>query len=302
MKKLLLTVAAMAAMTAANAQTTYNYFDPADCDANGWLWFDTQEKLDKYCGFGNKYKIQLQSATWEDGDGQFAEPECYADEEGYNEAGELGGEGAKTGAIILPAADKTTDDPKGGGIMMWLPDCAEFDLFLSTENDRICGGIFGAKDWVESIDTQVIKAYLSMNWGLLKPIAMTSQVQWNNIQAVTNDNTGMSLASPKGEKVTALIRNNMKYPLLVQGIKVMTYSEASAGVDDIESDASALKLALDGKTINASEDAAISVYTTAGALVAAGNGSSLSLDGVAAGIYVAKATSANGTATLKLAL
>lgn len=302
MKKLLLTVAAMAAMTAANAQTTYNYFDPADCDANGWLWFDTQEKLDKYCGFGNKYKIQLQSATWEDGDGQFAEPECYADEEGYNEAGELGGEGAKTGAIILPAADKTTYDPKGGGIMMWLPDCAEFDLFLSTENDRICGGIFGAKDWVESIDTQVIKAYLSMNWGLLKPIAMTSQVQWNNIQAVTNDNTGMSLASPKGEKVTALIRNNMKYPLLVQGIKVMTYSEASAGVDDIESDASALKLALDGKTINASEDAAISVYTTAGALVAAGNGSSLSLDGVAAGIYVAKATSANGTATLKLAL
>lgn len=302
MKKLLLTVAAMAAMTAANAQTTYNYFDPADCDANGWLWFDTQEKLDKYCGFGNKYKIQLQSATWEDGDGQFAEPECYADEEGYNEAGELGGEGAKTGAIILPAADKTTDDPKGGGIMMWLPDCAEFDLFLSTENDRICGGIFGAKDWVESIDTQVIKAYLSMNWGLLKPIAMTSQVQWNNIQAVTNGNTGMSLASPKGEKVTALIRNNMKYPLLVQGIKVMTYSEASAGVDDIESDASALKLALDGKTINASEDAAINVYTTAGALVAAGNGSSLSLDGVAAGIYVAKATSANGTATLKLAL
>lgn len=301
MKKLLLTMAAMAAMTAANAQTTYNYFDPSDCDANGWLWFDTQEKIDKYCGFGSKYKIQLQSATFEDGDGQFAEPECYADEEGYNEAGELGGEGSRTGAIILPAASTTNDNPNGGGIMMWLPDCAEFDLFLSTENDRICGGIFGAKGWVEPIDTQVIKAYLSMNWGLLKPIATTSQVQWNNIQAVTNGNTGMSLASPKGEKVTALIRNNMKYPLLVQGIKVLTYTATSAGVDGIESDASALKLTLDGKTINASEEAAINVYTTAGALVAAANGPTLDLDGIAAGVYVAKATSSNGTATLKIA-
>lgn len=302
MKKLLLTVAAMAAMTAAIAQTTYNYFDPADCDANGWLWFDTQEKIDKYCGFGNKYKIQLQSATFEDGDGQFAEPECYADEEGYNEAGEQGGEGSKTGAIILPAAASTNDAPSGGGIMMWLPDCAEFDLFFSTENDRICVGLSGAKGHVEAIDVQNIKTYLNMPWGSLRPLASVSQFQWNNIQTIENGVTGMSLASPKGEKVTALVRNNMKYPLLVQGIKVMTYSEASAGVDGIESDASALKLALDGKTINATEDAAISVYTTAGALVAAGNGSSLSLDGVAAGIYVAKATSANGTATLKLAL
>ena len=25
-----------------------NLFTPADCDSNGWLWFDTQEKIDKY--------------------------------------------------------------------------------------------------------------------------------------------------------------------------------------------------------------------------------------------------------------
>lgn len=30
----------------ANAQE-YNLFDPADVDANGWIWFDTQEKIDK---------------------------------------------------------------------------------------------------------------------------------------------------------------------------------------------------------------------------------------------------------------
>lgn len=56
MKKVLLTLAALTAVSIANAQQTYNYFDPADCDADGWLWFDTQEKLEKYCGFENEGK------------------------------------------------------------------------------------------------------------------------------------------------------------------------------------------------------------------------------------------------------
>lgn len=303
MKKLLLTMAAMAAMTAANAQTTYNYFDPADCDANGWLWFDTQEKIDKYCGFGSKYKIQLQSATFESSDGVYEEPECYADEEGYNAAGELGGEGSKTGAIILPNGSKNlVGSGDGGGIMLWLPDCAEFDLFLSTENTDIYAGVFAAMDsWAEPIDCGEVQIF---TYAIFKdiPVANSSQCQWNNIQNLKNQNNNLTIASPKGHKVTALVRNNMKYPLLVQGIKVLTYTATSAGVDGIESDASALKLTLDGKTINASEEAAINVYNAAGTLVAAANGPTLDLDGIAAGVYVAKATSSNGTATLKIAL
>lgn len=34
-----------------------NLFTPADCDSNGWLWFDTQEKIDKYVGDMNSDKI-----------------------------------------------------------------------------------------------------------------------------------------------------------------------------------------------------------------------------------------------------
>ena len=71
MKKVLLTLAALTAVSIANAQQTYNYFDPADCDADGWLWFDTQEKLEKYCGFENEgKKIILLSATWENSNGE----------------------------------------------------------------------------------------------------------------------------------------------------------------------------------------------------------------------------------------
>lgn len=44
MKKFLLAIAAFATVSGLSAQQTYNYFDAADVDANGWLWFDTQAK------------------------------------------------------------------------------------------------------------------------------------------------------------------------------------------------------------------------------------------------------------------
>lgn len=232
MKKLLLTVAALSAMTAANAQT-YNFFDPADCDADGWLWLNTQEKLDKYCGFNipdeAEYKIGLLSATWENAEQQFDEPYLDANIQGYNEAREQGGAGSWTGAIVL-CGSKTglgSDDPNGGGIMMQFPDLAEFDLALSTEADYMCLGLKGAKGWVEDVDCQLIKNYWRMGILLKNQLSDKGQFVWNNIQDVTNANSGLKLASPKGDKVTAAIRNNRGYDLLVQGIKVMTYTQTS---------------------------------------------------------------------------
>jgi hypothetical protein len=50
MKKIF-TIAMLAVATmSASAQNTYNLFDPADCDADGWLWLNTQEKIDRYVG------------------------------------------------------------------------------------------------------------------------------------------------------------------------------------------------------------------------------------------------------------
>ena len=40
MKKFLLTIAAAAMAAGLNAQQTYNFFDAADVDSDGWLWFD----------------------------------------------------------------------------------------------------------------------------------------------------------------------------------------------------------------------------------------------------------------------
>ena len=297
-------MAAVACMVSASAQTVYNYFDAADVDANGWLWFDTQATIDKYVGWGNKYKIQLQSATYEDADGQYPEPYGDPTAIGWNAAGEQG-EGAKTGAIILPDGTSTNGsvDPNGGAFLVQLPDCAEFDLFVSTNSSPICVGLSGAKGWVETIDCALIKNFFKMGIWFQDQLANTTQYEWNNIQNYTNEVTSLKLASPEGEKVTGLIRNNMKRPLYVQGIKILTYTNAAnqegAGIDGVIADG-ALALTVDGNNVSASEDAMFEVYSIAGVRVATANGTSVALDDLATGVYVVKATSDNGTATVKV--
>lgn len=308
MKKFLLTIAAFATVAGVSAQQTYNYFDAADVDANGWLWFDTQAKIDKYVGFsgmGPNPKIMLYTSTWMDNDGMFAEPECDPTAIGWNAAGELGGDGAKTGAIILSVASPSgsefiADEPTGGGIMLWLPDCAEFDLFLSTSSDVIIPALWGAKGWQPDIDCKVIKGYGNISFLGITPLAKVPQYQWNNIQNLKNENLGLSVAST--DQVTALVRNAMKVPLYIHGIKVMTYtktSDSSAGIDDVI-DGSALELSFNGKEVYATENAAICVYSVAGSKMAEVNGASVSLENLAPGAYVVKAVSGNGAATIKV--
>lgn len=242
MRKILLSIAAMAAVMSVEAQTTYNYFDPADCDADGWLWFDTQAKIDKYVGFqglGANPKIMLQSATFENAQMGFDEPTCDPAMKGYNSEGVQGGDGSWTGAISLCGSSTAngSDSPNGGAIMLHLPDCAEFDLKLSTESEYMCVGLQGAKGHVEAVDCGVIQTYLRMGVFLNRPLAKAHQYTWQNIQNVENENTGLKLSSQAGEPVTALVRNNRGDALLIQAIKVLTYTNVNgAGVNDVFDD------------------------------------------------------------------
>lgn len=256
MKKFLLSIAAFAAVVSASAQT-YNFFDPADCDAEGWLWFDSQDKFDKYV---TKYKetldskdnvtpdltattkILLLNATFENDMFEKEEATCDPTIKGYNAEGIQGGEGSWTGAIILPGCKSATgsDDPNGGGFAFYLPDCAEFGVKLSTEPKAIGVGLKGAKgSWPILNDFASIQVYLKMGiWGKL--LASVPQFTWNNAQDVVNANTDLKLASEKGHKVAGAVRNNRGDALLVQAIKIFTYTQTEypegAGVANIEID------------------------------------------------------------------
>ena len=55
MKRLLLTVTCLGLLMTVHAQ--YNVFDAADVDEQGWLWFDSQAKIDKYVGLEGSGKL-----------------------------------------------------------------------------------------------------------------------------------------------------------------------------------------------------------------------------------------------------
>lgn len=242
MKKFLLTLAVMTAFTAANAQQLYNYFDPADCDADGWLWFDTQEKLDKYCGYTNDFKIILSGTQYEDADGQFADCELDGTIKGYNKSGEQGGAGSWTGAIIAPKA-KTYGTQNGGGIILHLPDLAEFSVAMSCESKLRQMVLMGSKQPgdVERIDFGIVKGFA------FPFLTLTSDYQyiWSNLQNLQHSVSGLTLASPAGTPVTAGLFNDMTDAVLIQGIKVLVYTDngnpfnPGSGVADIEADANA---------------------------------------------------------------
>lgn len=234
MKKILMFAAMGAAMMSASAQTTYNYFDPADCDADGWLWFDTQEKIDKYVDFYSSKnigsaapRIYLVSATFENADGEYAEPYADPDIEGYNAEGVEGGEGSLTGAIVLSPASSSigSDAPNGGGFVIWLPDCAEYSISLSQEVDRVQFGLSGGMGWIADIDCNKIYSYMGMSWGTLQPYAKVFQCVANNLQDVENKNDVSCKKWGQTSKVTTVLRSNESCLLLIHGIRILTYTK-----------------------------------------------------------------------------
>ena len=61
-KALLLSIIALF-MQPITASTEVTFFDPKDVDSNGWLWFDTQEKINRYVGITDDiYKVRLCNA------------------------------------------------------------------------------------------------------------------------------------------------------------------------------------------------------------------------------------------------
>lgn len=259
MRRFLLPLAFASVCIAANAQQTYNYFDPADCDADGWLWLNTEAKLNKYCGFPSdgKFKIYLESTTFMDANMSYAEPYLDATVKGYNEAGVEGGEGSWTGGIVLPEASAGIGSipADGGGILLNLPDCAEYSLALSTENSYILTGVEMANGMDAAvIDLKNIKAWMKM--GILsQPLASVSQYKWLNIQdivGVTDEAKGYTIGG-QNHPTTSVVRNNTKNaPLLIQGIKIFTYTDTNSGTGAV------------GDIIGENENAPVEYYNLQG--------------------------------------
>lgn len=262
MKKTLLTLAAFAVVGTLCAQTTYNFFDPADCDADGFLWFDTKEKLDKYVGYPSRMLVRLLDGDYELPDFTFPESIKDATYVGYGTDGMKGGVGSKTGAIVLPVASGdfsilSSPNSCGGGILLHLPDCAKVDFYVSAEQEGINLGINPAEGNVENRN---LGKYNLIEGGEFTGGAYGDDLPgvkftgyFNDVEKLEDSEFGapgsqrnFKIQSDKGVQRTIRLVNYMKNsPLYVHGIRVLQYTDngnpftPGSGVAGIEADENA---------------------------------------------------------------
>lgn len=244
-------VLALNAYSQGTTDPVYNFFDPADCDADGWLWLDTQEKIDKYVG--KDKKIQLVQAQYEmedpDFPGEYFTPESSAspDYKGYNQLGEEGGEGSVTGGLLLPAASYDPEEDwwatDGGGFLVAMPDCAVFEVYASQRLPELKFEFYVAK---EMTDDYTLCEYIwddDPDWwtGEGGPVITQYAGPYLNIQDIQYDydlgdgNPDIwSIYGPKGEPRTAYIANytnseepDCTCPIYVHGFHILTYTNVS---------------------------------------------------------------------------
>lgn len=227
MKKFYFMMALILCAMSATAQN-YNLFSASDIDKDGWLWFDTQAKVEKYVGIcdeenykadPNGKKIQMiyanQLPTY---------PQTTVDPDaiGYGKGGELKAEGYKKGAIILPAAS-AIGATNGGGILIMMPSCSELSINVSCEGMVNCRLLSSADVNTAFGDYGVRQVYLAP----FKKFAGAGNTSVKGLETKTNGNDNITIKSDK--PVYAYFENNTKGDVYIHGIRVITTTKNEDG-------------------------------------------------------------------------
>jgi len=249
MKKIVtLAMLAVATMNA-SAQETFNLFSPADCDADGWLWLNTQEKIDRYVGKINEDAytvdpngkvIQLAFANINpDYTETYADPEAYGvDTQGNTilDEGVNKDECIKGAIVLAPASAMMATN--GGCLVLNLPSCATIDLMLSSEA-RMLGRTLmlsstngidndnstGENPWTG--DTKSIYAKASV----LGSLHGAGQWKWEGVESLNNGfNNDITFKSES--PVYFALQNCHKYAIYVHAIRITTPKQETVGIQE----------------------------------------------------------------------
>lgn len=237
MRKIYLAWALLLSAIGVQAQE-YNLFPASVVDENGWLWFNSQNIVDQYVGVCNEevYKV--------DPEGKIIQM-VYADQIptypsttvdpgaiGFGKGGELGADGYKKGAIILPAA---TDlgSINGGGIALCLPSCSTFSINISCDNQVSCRLLSTDKIETAFKDYGVRQVYLAP----FKKIAGSGNTSVNGLETKTNGKDNITIKSDK--PVYVYFQNTTKHEVYIHGIKVTTPKQETTGIANIQTQGTA---------------------------------------------------------------
>lgn len=249
MKKIVtLAMLAVATMNA-SAQETFNLFSPADCDADGWLWLNTQEKIDRYVGKINEDAytvdpngkvIQLAFANINpDYTETYADPDAYGvDTQGNTILDEgVNKDECIKGAIVLAPASAMMST-NGGCLVLNLPSCATIDLMLSSEA-RMLGRTLmlsstngidndnstGENPWTG--DTKSIYAKASV----LGSLHGAGQWKWEGVESL-NNGFNYDVTFKSESPVYFALQNCHKYAIYVHAIRITTPKQETVGIQE----------------------------------------------------------------------
>lgn len=242
---------AMAAMSA-DAQE-FNLFDAADCDADGWLWLNTQEKIDKYVGVidEDNYTVNPNGKIIQMAFANIAPdyPETYADPEvyGVDKSGNyITDEGVNKdecikGAIVLAGASGVLGNTNGGCLVLNLPSCSTISLYLSSP-----GSVFGrtlkltAGHSIDNDDSTSENPWTGSTKAIFvqigpfgkNTICDAGQYKWEGVATANNSyNEGVTFKSDS--PVYFCFQNCRNRIIYVHAIKVTTPKQESAGISDL---------------------------------------------------------------------
>lgn len=227
MKKLYFMMALILCAMSATAQN-YNLFSASDIDKDGWLWFDTQAKVDKYVGTCDEdnykadpkgKKIQL---VYADQLPSYPQTTVDPDAIGFGKGGELGTEGYKKGAIILPTASAAMQT-NGGGILIMMPSCSELSINVSCES-KVGFQLCSTTDISTTFTDYQVRGAWSPMFGAFANAGNTTKT---GLETKTNGNDNITIKSDK--PVYVYFRNITKGEVYIHGIKVVTTTKNEEG-------------------------------------------------------------------------
>lgn len=265
MKKFFTLVAlALAVASGVNAQT-YNLFPQWAVDSNGWLWFDTADKINTFVGEidAETYTVkmdgkivQMAAADFDPYAETFASPDSVG-VGGTGAEAAVGGPGAKKGAIILAAASGLGKD-NGGGILLKLPSLATLSVSLSStakKGVRILATKAGENKDISEYEMTFNK-YLMPTFSLMT-LYGAGLYEWKSMENLKFSNASFSLKS--NAPVYVFIQNTVSAPMYVHGLKITTPKQEATGISVVNGgetvSGKVMVYSLDGILVKSNADA-----------------------------------------------
>ncbi len=263
----------------------YNLFH--EVDADGWLWFDTDEKIEKYVGLCDEENYcvdpngKVIQMVYADINPDYPATIADAFYVGAGAEGEIGAEGAHTGAIVTANASANMT-ANGGGIVVMMPSCSTFSMCLSREGKTYVR-MMGSKDASTSFTNyDVISAMYST---VFKPLFRSGVFTWTGIETLTSGNDG-SYTLKSDAPIYAYFQSLTKAPIYIHGLRVTTPTNSTVAVNEVKQESS--RIFFEGNTIVLLEAAPIQVVGMNGATVASATTDRLNLDNLPKGVYTVK--------------